>query len=223
MHDDALTPPLNRTLADEIVARLRHAITSGQLRPGERLNDEVLARTLDVSRGSVREAFRQLERQGLIVARRNRGAYVARLERQDVEEVYTMRLALERLAVQRATEHAEPWQIATMQAVVERMAHPVTGDMSAQEAAELDLQFHDLLYAASKHRRLYECWTDLRPQIQIIFLTRNAANANFREQNPVVHQTLLDAIRAKDEARALALTGENLRLSYEHAIASYPE
>ncbi|CAA9268355.1 MAG: hypothetical protein AVDCRST_MAG93-2519, partial [uncultured Chloroflexia bacterium] len=110
MLDDSLTAPLTRTLADEIVGRLTQAIMSGELGPGERINDEVIARNLDVSRGPVREAIRQLERQGLIVTRRNRGSYVARLERQDVDEVYTMRLALERLAVQRAIQYAQPWQ-----------------------------------------------------------------------------------------------------------------
>ncbi len=223
MLDELHIVPIKYTLADEIVRRLTHAIMSGHLGPGERLNDDVIARNLDVSRGPVREAFRQLERQGLIVTRRNRGSYVARLQRQDVEEVYSMRLVLECLALERAAQFGQSSHFVAMQAVVDTMAASDAHTMTEQKAAELDLQFHDLIYSASNHKRLNECWMNLRPQVQIVFLTRNAANPDFRELNPLVHQALLDALRERDTEKVLALATHNMRMSYEHALRHYPE
>src|SRR3954451_14400347 len=101
-----LSPTVKRSLADDVVDRLRDAIFHGSFKPGEALREEQLAAMLDVSRGPVREALVQLEREGLVLVRRHRGATVARLSRGDLEEVYSLRLALERLAIQRAARLA---------------------------------------------------------------------------------------------------------------------
>src|SRR5437773_3057464 len=101
-----LTPTVKRSLADDVADRLRDAIFQGSFKPGEPLREEQLAAMLDVSRGPVREALVQLEREGLVLVRRHRGATVARLSRGDLEEVYSLRLALERLAMQRAVRYA---------------------------------------------------------------------------------------------------------------------
>ena len=73
---------------------MRDVILSGQFEPDERLGEQFLAETLGVSRGPIREALDQLEREGLVLIRRNRGAFVARLSREDLNEVYSLRLAL---------------------------------------------------------------------------------------------------------------------------------
>src|SRR6476661_6655129 len=97
--DDLLAPPESRSLADDIAERLRAAILAGHFDPGERLGEEKLAQKMNVSRGPIREAFVRLEREGLVVTRRNRGAFVAQLTREDLEELYTLRRALEPLAL----------------------------------------------------------------------------------------------------------------------------
>jgi DNA-binding GntR family transcriptional regulator len=82
----------------------------------------------------------------------------------------------------------------------------------------LDLHFHDLIYRAANHRRLYETWTNLRPQIHIILLNRNVAHEDFREMVVPSHQVILDAIRNRDKARAVELTLEHLHGSYERVL-----
>ncbi|MBA3946741.1 MAG: GntR family transcriptional regulator [Herpetosiphonaceae bacterium] len=221
MISDTRVLPINRGLASEIVTRLTTAILSGQLGPGERLREEELADALGVSRGPLREAFTQLERQGLVVLHRNRGAYVARLSCEDVDEVYSLRLALEPLAMQRAMQFVTTDQLAELQVIVDRMATYGTG-MTEQEAAQDDLMFHDVIYQASKHQRLYECWTNLRPQIHIMLLTRNVANPDFRYYAPRGHTELLDVLKSKDEAHAIAVVQEHLRIAYDRVLSSYP-
>jgi DNA-binding GntR family transcriptional regulator len=214
------TLPISRGLAGEIVTRLTAAILTGELGPGERLREEILAERLGVSRGPIREAFAQMERQGLLVIQRNRGAYVARLRREDVDEVYSLRLVLERLAIQRALKFAEPAHIAKMQAIVDKMAAYMPG-VSEQEVAQDDIAFHDLIYQASKHERLYECWTNLRPQIQIMLLSRNVANPDFRDFAVTGHQAILDVLISEDEARAIQVIDDHLHVAYDRVMKSY--
>ncbi len=218
-----LALPENRGLAVDISARLRAAILNGYFDPGERLGEELLARSIGVSRGPIREALVQLEREGLVVIRRNRGAFVAQLSREDLEEVHTLRVVLERLAIERAVHRAPPAALDEMQAVVAAMAAHAERGITEQEAAELDVRFHDLIYEASGHRRLRDCWANLRPQIHIVLLNRNVADDDFRDYLVGSHQAILDALGERDEARAVAILDDHLRGSYERVMVSYAQ
>ena len=116
-----LSLPINRGLGVDIAERLRDAILSGLFGPGERLPEEQLARAMGVSRGPVREALVKLERDGLIVIRRNRGAFVAQLSREDLDEVYSLRVAIDRLAVERCVENADDADIAVSRVICRAM------------------------------------------------------------------------------------------------------
>lgn len=215
-----LSMPEKRALSDDVASRLRAAILSGAFAPGERLREEALARALGVSRGPVREALVELERQGLVVINRNRGAVVAQLSRDDLEELYTLRLAIEELAIRRAAEATDPEAIAGMSARIDAMRGAIERGITEQEAAELDLEFHDLIYDAANHRRLKDAWTILRPQIHILLLNRNVANEDFREYLVIGHQELLDTIAASDPERAASRIREHLGVSYDRVSMS---
>ena len=216
-----LALPESRGLAVDIAARLRSAILAGHFGPGQQLREEPLARSMGVSRGPVREALVRLEREGIVVIRRNRGAFVAQLSREDLDEVHTLRVVLERLAVQRAIRYADAVALGRMQTVVDTMADRDERGITEQEAAELDVRFHDLIYQASDHHRLYECWTSLRPQIHIVLLSRNVAHEDFREYLVRSHQAILDALRERDEPRAIAILEDHLSGSYERVVVGF--
>jgi DNA-binding GntR family transcriptional regulator len=210
-------------LADDVVDRLRDAIFHGSFKPGEALREEQLAAMLDVSRGPVREALVQLEREGLVIVRRHRGATVARLSRSDIEDVYSLRLALERLAVQRATRYANAEDFRAMEAVLLAFDEALAGGPSEKEVAELDVRFHDLIYQAARHQRLYDCWANLKSQIYIFLLSRNVADPDFREITVKAHADLLAAIRTRDEARATTEIEDHLRGAYDRVVRGYTD
>jgi DNA-binding GntR family transcriptional regulator len=95
----ALTPASRKSLGEDVAERLREAILHGELSPGQRLREEELSVRLEVSRGPVRDAFILLEREGLVRSSRNRGVSVVELTRNDLQEIYTLRSALEPLAI----------------------------------------------------------------------------------------------------------------------------
>jgi DNA-binding GntR family transcriptional regulator len=221
MNISPLTPTVKRSLADDVVDRLRDAIFHGSFKPGEALREEQLAAMLDVSRGPVREALVQLEREGLVLVRRHRGATVARLSRSDLEDVYSLRLALERLAIQRATRYATDQDFAAMEAVLAAFDVALSRGPSEKEVAELDVRFHDLIYQAARHQRLYDCWANLKSQIYIFLLSRNVVDPDFRAVTVKSHSDLLDAIRARDEARATIEIEDHLRGAYDRVVRAY--
>jgi DNA-binding GntR family transcriptional regulator len=218
---DALTPPLRRTLAEDIVSQLREAIMRSELASNERLREEVLAERLGVSRGPIREALVQLEREGLVIKQPNGRAIVATLSLKDIEEVYSLRVALEQLAVREAVRKADPSWFDSMQGVVDEMARQFDIGMTEQEAARLDVEFHELIYRASEHRRLYESWALLRPQVHFFLLTRYVANKDFRDITISDHQAIVKALRSRDESRAVILIVEHLTGAYERVLTSY--
>ncbi len=220
---EILSLPPKRTLSDDVVVRLREAISSAELAPGERLSEARLAEMMGVSRGPIREALTQLEREGLVFKQPNKGAFVARLSREDLDEVYSLRLALERLAVSQAIRQAQPQYLADMQAIVDLMAVDVDRGSTEQTAAELDVRFHDLLYQSANHKRLYACWATLRPQIHIFLLTRNVVNSDFRQMTVQGHQYLLEVIRSRNEERAIAAFEAHLGGAYERIVNSYSQ
>jgi DNA-binding GntR family transcriptional regulator len=218
---EILMPALKRSLSDDVTERIRTAILSGKLEPGARLREERLASSLRVSRGPVREALTKLERDGLVIVHRNRGAFVARLSHEDLEEVYSLRRAIERLAVQRMLRLGDAATLDALQAVVDELAVAAARGITTQEAAELDLRFHDLIYQASKHRRLYDCWSRMQSQIHVLLLTRHEATPSPRKPIDQRHQELLDAIRSGKERIALAALESHLKESYQYVADSY--
>jgi DNA-binding GntR family transcriptional regulator len=218
---DPLVPAPKHSLADDVVERLRKAIWSGRLAPDERLREELLAEFLGVSRGPIREALTRLEREGLVIKQPNRGAVVARLSPEDLAEVFSLRLAIERLAVVMAVRNAEPQHLDTMQAVIDQLAALQAETLTEQQAAALDVDFHEILYQAAKHKRLYDTWATLKPQVYLFLLSRNVANADFRLYTVQSHQILLDTIRSRDEARAEAVIIEHVQSAYESIQKAY--
>ncbi len=225
MDNDALaqvlSPPIKRSLADDVAERLRNAILSGQLAPEERLREVELAEMLGVSRGPVREALGRLDREGLVVIGRTGRTTVARLSRQDLDEVFSLRRTLERLAVEYACVRATAEDIAGMQVVVDDMATALARGISEKEGAELDLRFHDALYQASRHQRLLNFWNTLRPQIYVIMLGRNVASADFKDAVVYGHQGIVDVIKTRDKEQALDLIEQHMAVAYDLVSKSY--
>jgi DNA-binding GntR family transcriptional regulator len=218
-----LTPTSPVHLSDTVTERLRRTIVEGRFSPGDRLREEQLAEALDVSRGPIRDALRELEREGLVVRRRNRGAIVASLSREDVEEVYSLRAAIEPLVCEWAARHASERDWAEMQAVIDGYSD-LAATANPHEAADADLRFHDVIYRAAGHSRVQRLWQDLRPQVYIFLLARKYVGTHeFRDVMISKHSAILEAIRARDPGRARQTAVDHVEASYTRVIADYDD
>ena len=196
-----------------MVDRLWTGIVRGNFEPGQHLTEAMLAEAFGVSRAPVREALAQLAREGLVVFHRHKGATIARLSREELEQTYELRLALERLAMERAVRLATDEDLADMDLVVSSLE--LSGLDRIDEVLELDLRFHDPIYRAARRPRLYDSWSNIRSQVHAFLFSRtSAANVDYLGLVAEEHAKLLDAIRARDKARAVRLIEAHLREAY---------
>lgn len=151
---------------DLVAEALREAIVNGRLKPGERIKEVPLARQLEVSRGPIRDALRQLEYDGLLQIIPNRGAVVPEVAPIDVLEVYAMRASLGSLALHKLLldEGALPVralerELRRFQRAVERRRGP--------EAADADLRYQSTIVAGAGLRRVTAEWERLTGQVRI--------------------------------------------------------
>jgi DNA-binding GntR family transcriptional regulator len=134
-----------------VVPALREAIVEGVLAPGSRLSEVQVAKQLNVSRTPMREAFAQLEREGLVTVLPRVGAYVRAVRSRDVEEIYTVRAALECLAVQLASERITALGTAQLDEVIEAMRVSVDADDPASYVDALDRFYTIVMTIADNH------------------------------------------------------------------------
>lgn len=207
-------PAVKRVLADEIVDQLRDAIVTGALEPGQRLLEDELAGQMQVSRGPVREAFVKLEREGLVVIERYKGARVAELYRDDIEQVFSLRLALEKLAVEQAAKRGTPEDFAQIEASLDRY----TAATTPEAVAVIDLSFHDGVVAAAHHAPLSRAWEGLRTQILSFLTTRMALRSDYTEGWEPDHRRILRFIRDGDAEQAVAAITHHVGSSYTRVI-----
>ncbi len=211
--DDAVIPH-RRSLSDDVVDRLRSAIVRGTFVPGQRLNEVALAEAFSVSRGPIREALTILEREGLLQVERHRGARVTLLSRRDIDEIYELRLALERLAMERAAMLATSEDCAAMARIVELLRDAVERK-DAFSVVALDVQFHDCIYRAARHDRLYQSWALLRPQIETFLSSRPSEQSAYLDKAVAEHTDLLDVIRRHARDEAVVMIENHIRSAYD--------
>ncbi len=151
-------------LREVVCETLRDAIRKGVLKPGERLMEIQLAEELGVSRTPVREAIRKLELEGYVIMMPRRGTYVANLSIRDVNEVFEIRTSLDSLASGLAAERITDEELESLQRLLVLISKYIESN-NMEKIVETDMQFHDLLYQASRNTRLVGIIYNLREQL----------------------------------------------------------
>ena len=151
-------------LRDEVFNTLRERILKGSLKPGERLMEIHLADQLGVSRTPIREAIRMLELEGLVKMVPRKGAQVAKISREDLQDVLEVRKALDTLAVKLALERITEDEIIKLKEAEEYFEKTLSS-LDTTEIAEADVSFHDVIQMASKNKRLKSMISNLAERI----------------------------------------------------------
>jgi DNA-binding GntR family transcriptional regulator len=163
------------TFRQHISERLRSAILAGDIAPGAQLVEATLATQFSVSRGPLREALRQLVEEGLLVTVPYTGTHVISLSVDDVREIYSMRITLERFAFEQVWPKRDPAFRREMRRRKDVLTASIdAGDDGASILAELDL--HGLVYEASGHHLLQRTWQSLRGRLQLYWAAHHRAH-----------------------------------------------
>lgn len=189
------------TTAEKVINGLRTAITSGELSADEQIRQEQIAAEYNVSRMPVREAFRQLEAEGLLVVLPGRGTFVNRLSDEEIHEICDMRILLECDAIQRAVPRLTPPILLDAETLLQKLSWAE----DAQTFGQLDSAFHEVLYAPTQRQRQLNLIRTLRNQMNH-FLYLSTPIETYRTQAIAEHKDILAACQAGNvEAAAAAL------------------
>lgn len=183
-------------LREAICESLRNAIKNGKLKPGERLMEVQLAEELGISRTPVREAIRKLEQEGYVIMLPRRGTYVSSVSVHDVQEIFEIRTALEKLAIGLAARRIENEELEQLQ----KLLTLIEGYIDANEMdkiVETDIAFHDLLYRVSRNERLSSIIGNLKEQLAR-FRTLSMSYPGRLIETLEEHREMVEAIASGD-------------------------
>jgi DNA-binding GntR family transcriptional regulator len=193
-----------------VMQEMEAAILSGKLKPRERLVEMDLISRYGVSRTVVREALKRLEARGLIRTAPFRGATVADLTVEEVEELYFARVAIEKTAVGLVVDHIRPEEIQKLKALLRELESHLR--RKTPQMIEKDLEFHRAVYQTCGNRYLCEIIGFLRTKAHIVGY--NAWSLPQRiEQSIREHRAILRAIEERDRARLERLVVEHITFS----------
>jgi DNA-binding GntR family transcriptional regulator len=194
------------SLSDIVRAALERMIMSGELPPGERLNELVLAARLGVSRGPLREALRGLQQEGLVSGDAGqRGMSVRRLDATELAELYDARALLQGFTCALAAKRAKPEQVEELQAQLVALEQALrSGDTALYY--RLNLEFHEIMLRVAAHRRGAAMYRALLKESHPLrrLMLETAGN---REASHLEHQRMVEAV-ARGDAEAARQAGE---------------
>jgi DNA-binding GntR family transcriptional regulator len=193
-----LRPVSERTLSDEAAERLRSAIRKGGLPPGTRLVERELAERLGVSRVPIREAIQKLVEEGLVKKIPHRGTFVYAPSREELEEIASLRVVLERFVVERVMAHWQPYHEAYLKEVTQAMRDAASQE-NHQRVFELDTEFHRVLWEIADHSLLLEVVSDLRSRLsRFLYEATIALPPSELEMHVAGHEDLLMFLKGGD-------------------------
>ncbi|MGQ9645591.1 MAG: GntR family transcriptional regulator [Thermodesulfobacteriota bacterium] len=185
-----------KSLREEVYESLKKSILHGKLKGGQRLIEETLANAIGISRTPVREAFHKLERDDLVIKLPKGGFAVREFTKEDVNEIFGIRSALESYAAYLATLHIAPEKLSQLEKKVKESEEALEkGD--EEKVVQLNTEFHDLIYKSCKSKKLLEMINNFRDYFyryrSILLHTERGMNSSITD-----HRRMLEAMKKKN-------------------------
>ena len=206
------------SLEEQVTATLESEILTGKLAAGTALTEQSLSVRLGVSRTPIRAALHTLAEEGLINLVPNRGAVVVGVTREDLIDIYKIRMRLEGLASALAAERISREDLATLRESVE-LAEFYISRNDTEHLKELDTQFHAIIYRASGNRMLNKTLSELHRNI-ISYRKMSLSVPGRLERSVGEHREILKAIEAGHAERADSLTCAHVAAALENMLTT---
>lgn len=228
MRTDALDPIaglvadrslLGRTsTAERLAELLRTRITEGHFPPGTRLSEEAIGGALGVSRNTLREAFRLLTHERLLVHELNRGVFVRMLSVDDVADLYRLRRIVECSIVREITSPPGE-RLAPAEAAVEA-GEEAAGRQAWRELGTADIRFHQAIGTLAGSPRVDELMRGLLAELRLVFHVM-ADPQPFHEPYLTRNREIVTALQKGDGAGAERLLGRYLQDAERQLVEAY--
>ncbi|MDQ1013347.1 DNA-binding GntR family transcriptional regulator [Streptomyces sp. V4I23] len=206
--------------ADRVADILRSRIAEGYLPPGSKLSEDAIGNALGISRNTLREAFRLLTHERLLVHELNRGVFVRMLTVQDVTDIYRVRKLIECAAVRNLG--VPPYDLSQAEAAV------AEGEKAAEEGAwrelgSANIHFHHAVVALTQSRRLDELMRGVLAELRLVFHVVTDNPRAFHEPYLARNREILAALKAADRVKAELLLAAYLDDAEKQLVQKYSE
>ena len=209
----AVVASLGRSTAvpDRLVEMFRDLILSGEWKPGSAIVETAVAKALGVSQPTVREALKQLESEGLILRRQYRGCEVTKLSRQEVDQIFRLRMEWEALAAELAVENRGKRKSEDLLAAADRLME-AAGKHNADEFYRYDLEFHRTLWACTGNPFLTRALSQITVPLFAFWTLRHLRESDVDlVKQAAAHVEIAKAVNAGDKRKAHKITRQATR------------
>jgi DNA-binding GntR family transcriptional regulator len=205
------------SLREQALTALRRAITTGQLAPGTHLVETELSDALQISRGTLREAMRQLQQEGLISPGARGRLSVRHLDAKEIKDIFDVRAALESLAASELAARSGRAETVThlRKAVAEMMDRWAASNLedcaasNLEDRIEADLKFHRTMCELSGNETLLHSWSSLEGSIRMSIMYAGMDRA-LKNMDVKRHSDIVDAIESGDADKAAATVRDHM-------------
>jgi DNA-binding GntR family transcriptional regulator len=218
---EALLVLEGRPTAQLIADHLREQIVQGVFRPGQQINESVLAGQLRTSRGPLREALQRLAQEGILVSMRNRGVFVPELTMEDIKEIYAVREAVElssaKMLLAAGRERINPTSQSLKESLTDMEKQVALSDWQA--IARLDMQFHTSFVEGTGNSRLVRIYDTLAAESRMCIVN---LQGSYPRPDALVqeHQNILDLLQAGDSEGLQRAISRHMQKAVEDLTAT---
>lgn len=206
----------NASLRIQVEDKLRHAISSGRFKPGQRLVERELCELIGVGRTSIREALRQLEAEGLITSYPHRGPVVSTISYDEAAQLYSVRALLESFAGQEFAENGSDEDIAALLAAVDEFSAAADSG-SATRIIEAKTSFYDCLMTGSKNVFVKQMLTSLHNRVTLLRMTSMTQPGRLQHSVAEIKE-IGAAIQERNGEKAAALCKRHIEIAAKVAL-----
>lgn len=215
----------NFVLTDYAYTAILDMILSSEIKPGDRIREDILAEKFGFSRTPVREAINQLVQNGFVVNIKRKGLYCVNVTRSELLDLLELRTALESISFEKCIDLATDEDIECIKEIVDDFNHKYNQILRAEdsnsnkEIAQLhntyDVKFHVSIANVSKSNKLIKYITEIE---NTLLIARQRIYRNTNEGKSIVllswkqHELMVESIKARDKSAAIGMLHAHLKL-----------
>lgn len=214
-----LTRLTSTNLADRVRTILLSQLTSGSLRPGDRVNEAELARTLGISRNPIREAISGLVQRGFIVAEPRRGSFLRRFDERDINDVFSFRTCIETFAVRQALPLMTENDHAELVAIVDAMIAAADDD-DVSSVQDKDLLLHRRICEMSCNNQTIRAHEGINTEVQMLIASVKLDQESLAE-TAHAHIGIVRAIATKQVDVTVGAIEKHIETTWSYVLSAY--
>jgi DNA-binding GntR family transcriptional regulator len=198
------------SIADLAKRHIELWIIKGEYKPGQKLKEEEISVRLGISRPPIREAFKSLEAEGLVVRKPRRGVFVTEMTEKDVWEAYTLKATLYEMATELAMDTIHAEQVKRLESIVKKMENCVNNQpVDLLRYQEHHQKFHDKIIQISGNNRLRKISSSIHNQVSR-FSYKSLQNRGHLHSSVRYHRQIMNSIQDKNKPLACKLMKEHV-------------